>query len=81
MPFAATWIHLEIIMLSRSERESHIVYVVAYMWNLNYYTNEYIYKTETDSQLQRTDWWFLEQGMWGGGRIGSLGLADTNYYT
>ena len=26
-------------------------------WNLNYGTNEPIYKTETDSQTQRTDLW------------------------
>ena len=27
-------------------------YDIAYMWNLNYGTNEPIYKTETDSQTQ-----------------------------
>ena len=35
---------------SKSERERQIPYVITYMWNLNYDTNEHIYKTETDSQ-------------------------------
>ena len=30
-------------------------YDTAYVWNLKYGTNEFIYKTETDSQ--RTDLW------------------------
>ena len=28
---------------------------ITYMWNLRYGTNEPIYKTETDSQIQRTE--------------------------
>ena len=35
---------------SKSEREKQIPYDITYMWNLNYGTNEPIYKTETDSQ-------------------------------
>ena len=52
MPFAATWMDLEIIILSevKSERERQISYDITYMWNLKYGTNEPIYKTETDSQ-------------------------------
>ena len=51
------------------------------MWNLKYDTNELIYKTETYSQTQRTDFC----GCQGGGGLGegwiwSLGLADANYY-
>ena len=34
---------------SKSERERQIPYDITYMWNLNYGTNEPIYKTETDS--------------------------------
>ena len=43
-----------------------------------YGTNEPIYKTETDSQIQRIDLWLP-----GGNREGerwSLGLIDANYY-
>ena len=35
------------------------------MWSLKYDTNELIYKTETDSQTQRTDLW-LPKGRKGG---------------
>ena len=50
MPFAATWMQLEIITLSKSERERQIPYDITYTWNLKYDTDEPIYKTETDSQ-------------------------------
>ena len=50
MPFAATWIQLEIIIQSKSKRERQIPYDITYMWNLKYDTNEPIYETETDSQ-------------------------------
>ena len=49
------------------------------MWNLKYDTNEPIYKTERDSGTQRTGLW-LPKGEGWGGWIGSLGLADANYY-
>ena len=50
MPFAATWVNLEIIILSKPDRERQIAYDITYMWNLKYDTNELIYETETDSQ-------------------------------
>ena len=52
MPFAATWMDLEIVILSKvkSDRERQILYHITYMWNLKYNINELIYKTETDSQ-------------------------------
>ena len=34
MPFAAIWIDLEIVILSKSERERQIPYGITYMWNL-----------------------------------------------
>ena len=33
---------------SKSERERQIPHGITYMWNLNYGTNEPVYKTETD---------------------------------
>ena len=48
MPFAATW--MEINILSKSEREKQVLNDITYMWNLKYDTNEHIYKTEPDSQ-------------------------------
>ena len=50
MPFAATWVDLEITILSQTERERQILYDITYMWNLKYDTNELIDETETDSQ-------------------------------
>ena len=49
MPSAATWMDLEIIILSEV-RERPILYDIAYMWNLKYDTNELIYRTETELQ-------------------------------
>ena len=51
-----------------------------YMWNLKYDTNEFIYETETESQIQTTELWFL-QGGWDVGEryIGSFRLADENF--
>ena len=34
MPFAATWMALEIIILSKSDRERQISYAIPNMWNL-----------------------------------------------
>ena len=52
MTFAATWMELEIVVLSEvsQTRERQIPYIT-YIWNLKYATNEPIYKTETDSQI------------------------------
>ena len=53
MLFAATWMNLEIIILSefKSDRERQISYGIAYMWNVKKGTKELIYKTEIESQM------------------------------
>ena len=53
--FAATWIDLEIIILSEvSQRQ--ISYDITYIWNLKKNnTNELIYKTEIDPQTWKTN--------------------------
>ena len=62
----------------RNKSEKEISYDITYMWNLKYGINETIYKTETDSQTQKTD--LLPRGR---GRewdaTGSLGLVEANY--
>ena len=59
MPFAAaTWMQLEIIILSKvSQKEKDKYHDTSYTWNLKYDTNEPIYETETESETQRRDWW------------------------
>ena len=50
-------------------------YDITYMWNLKYDITELIYETDR----QRTDLWLpRERGK--RGMVGSLGLADANYY-
>ena len=49
MPFAATWMQLEIIILSEVSQKQKDKYDIIYMWNLEYGTNECIYNTERDS--------------------------------
>ena len=45
---------LEMIVLSevsqKEEDKCHIKYHITYLWNVKYDTNEFMYKTETDSQ-------------------------------
>ena len=52
MPFAATWMDVESVVLSEgSQTEREISYDMPYIWNLKRNdTNELTYKTETDSQ-------------------------------
>ena len=39
VPFAATWMQPELIILSESMRKT-ILYVITFMWNLKYDANE-----------------------------------------
>ena len=52
MPFAATWMDLEIIILSEvSQTEKDKYHMISLIWGIfKNDTNELIYKTETDSQ-------------------------------
>ena len=58
MPFAATWMAWEIIILNKvSQIEKDKYHDITHMGNLKYDTKELIYETETDLQPQRTDLW------------------------
>ena len=58
MPFAATWVGLEIIKSSEvSQTEKDKYHDITYRWNLKYDTNKSVYGTETESGTQRTDLW------------------------
>ena len=62
-------------MWSKSERERQMPCDIAYMWNLKCSTNELIYKTEADSQTQRTDLWLPKQRGWGRGMEWEFGVG------
>ena len=49
MPFAATWMDLEIII--NKVKEGQISYDITYIWNLRHNKNELIYITERESQI------------------------------
>ena len=63
MPFAAIWMDQEIIILSElSQTEKDKYYVISFTYGIHYYTtNESMYKTETDSQTQKTNLWSLKR--------------------
>ena len=77
MQFAATWMDLEIVILSEVRE---ISYDITYMWTLKRnYTNVLIYKTETDSDMENRLVVAKGEGV-REGWSGSLGLRDANYY-
>ena len=59
MPFTAIWMDLVTTILSevKSARERQISYNITYMWDLKNDTNEPIYKSETDSQTSKINFW------------------------
>ena len=70
---AATWMDLEIIILSEV-RQRQILYDITSMWNLiKNNTKELIYKTETNSQISKLHL-ALAKGKLGGGLIWEDGL-------
>ena len=70
MPFAATWMELEILRLSH--RKTNTTLYDLYLDSKKKDTNELIYKTETDSQTQKTILWSSK------GKVGvvKLGVLD-----
>ena len=70
----------EIIILSEvSQNNKDNAYDITYVWNLKDDTNEPLYEIETESGIQRTDWW-SPSGRRLDGWIGRLGLAYVNFY-
>ena len=78
MPFAATWIDLEIIIPSRSDRERQISYDIAYIWNLKKKGYKWIYlqninrPTDIGSKLRVTKGERGEDKLGGGVNIYTL---------
>ena len=79
---AATWIDIEIIMLTEvgQTKTNIMISLICGIFKKNN-TNELIYKIEVDSQTQKTNLW-LPQGTVGSERRynGSLGLTYTHCY-
>ena len=75
MPFTATWMDLEIIILSASilERGRQIPHHITYTWNLKYDKNEHIYETDIENRLA-----VAKREEVGKKRIQSLRLVDAN---
>ena len=69
MPFAATWMDQEMIILSEEiqiEKDKyHVIFVLYVESRKKNDTNKLIYKTETDSQTLKTNLW-LPKGKHGG---------------
>ena len=55
LPFAATWMDLDSIILSGVIETEKDRYGITYMQNIKNSTNESIYKIEKDSQKQKTN--------------------------
>ena len=81
MPFAATWMGLEIIILNEAKKKKantiwHYLNVGSKVWHTS--------MKQTDSKnkllLAAGVGWGGGQGTWGEGSIGSLGLVDANCY-
>ena len=80
MPFAATWMQLEIIILSKSERERQIPHDITYIWHLKYGTEEPLYKIK-QIQTQRTDLLLPRWELGESEEEESFRLVDANLYT
>ena len=60
----------------KSDKDKH---EIIYILNLKNYTNDLIYKTETEKQTYRNKQKTYGFPKWE--RVRSMGLTDTNYYT
>ena len=75
MPFTATWMDLEITILSKvSQREKDKYHMVWFKCGIKREreTNEFLSKTERDSQTQKTNLWIPK------GKVGEDKLRDYN---
>ena len=76
MLFAATWIDLEIIILSEVKTKKDKYYIISFMWNLiKWYKRTY--KTETNSWISKSNLWSSKEKPFGGDR---MRLAYTYIY-
>ena len=63
----------------RKLTDGKIPYVITYMLNLQYGTNELLCETETETQIKRTDLWLPRDKM-RGGMNWEFGISDASCY-
>ena len=73
MPSAATWMDLEIVILSQISQTEKDQYNMIHAESKKHNTNELIYKIEADSQTDRLNLWLL------GGSVVGVGWVE-NWY-
>ena len=83
MPFAATWMQLEIIILSEvSQKEKDKYHRISLICGIQNTTPVNISMKQKQTHRYREQTCGFQGGGWvGKGRTGSLGLADVNCYT
>ena len=79
MQFAATWMDLEIIILSEVSQTEKDIYHITYICKLKYGTNKLNQELETNSQIQETELLPRRREV-AEGWSRSLGLTDANQY-
>ena len=52
MPFAATWMDLESVILRKSDREGEMLYDILHMWNLKRNETNELMKRKEDLQTE-----------------------------
>ena len=66
MPFATTWMNLELAILSEVSQAEEDKYMISLICGiLKNHTNELVYKTQTDPQTSKSNLW-LPKGKGGG---------------
>ena len=63
MPFAATWMNLEVVILSEVRQRK--LYDIAYMWNLIKNIKMQLFTNRNDSEILKSNLW-LSKGNVGG---------------
>ena len=77
MPFAATWMERETLLLSEvSQKERQIPHDITYIWNLIYGTNELFHRKETHGHGEQT---CSYQGGGGGSGISSVNRCKLSH--